>query len=108
MIHGKVIDTSVLYPHERDPTRKRGLAMLAQSILHLTIQRGGGGGSSQADRHHDGQRAPVLGHDSIEDACTALKLAKHHILEQRRLAEKGCLLTREAYASTLQRPPKTK
>jgi RNA exonuclease 1 len=53
MIHHRVIDTSVLYPHPQGPPAKRALRNLAQTYLSETIQ--------------------TESHDSIIDAATAIK-----------------------------------
>ena len=67
--------------------------MLAEEVLHLSIQRGG----TPQNASTDGEAKHHAGHDSIEDAATALKLAKHYIIGRKRLAARGSLLTREDY-----------
>ncbi|BGP05349.1 hypothetical protein JCM10049v2_001154 [Rhodotorula toruloides] len=66
LIHSKVIDTSVIYQHPRGPPFKASLKWLAQKWLKKEIQVQGNG--------TDGK--PVLGHDSQEDARTAIELLK--------------------------------
>ena len=56
IIYNKVIDTALLYPHSRGENYKNSLRFLSQRFLHTDIQ---------------GQ-----GHDSVQDAVTAMKLAK--------------------------------
>ncbi|KAL1955888.1 hypothetical protein VTO42DRAFT_7961 [Malbranchea cinnamomea] len=58
MTHPFIVDTSVCYPHPRGFPLKSSLKWLAQKYLNREIQRGG------------------MGHDSIEDARTALDLVK--------------------------------
>ena len=53
--HGRVIDTSVLYPHPKGAPYKSSLKALARSFLGKTIQQ--------------------CTHDSTEDAVTAMQLA---------------------------------
>eukprot|EP01083_Nonionella_stella_P092944 260302_1 len=57
--HQRVIDTSVLYPHRAGPPVKSSLKYLARTHLKKDIQTGG-----------------AKGHDSVEDAVTALELVK--------------------------------
>jgi RNA exonuclease 1 len=56
--HPFLIDTGILYPHPRGPPYKQSLKWLAQKFLHREVQKGS------------------KGHDSIEDARTALDLVK--------------------------------
>lgn len=60
LLHKNIIDTSLLYPHPRGPPYKSSLKFLAQKYLSRAIQTGHG----------------TSGHDSIEDARTALDLVK--------------------------------
>lgn len=55
--HNRVIDTAVLYKHPRGGSYKSALRVLAKRFLSKEIQQSGNG------------------HDSIEDARTALELA---------------------------------
>jgi len=55
LVHGRVVDTSVLYPHPATPW-KHSLKYLAHSLLSESIQSGS--------------------HDSVEDARTAMRLAQ--------------------------------
>ena len=57
LIHTKVVDTSLLYPHHLGPPSKQALRVLARAHLKRSIQRGTGG------------------HDAAEDARAALDLA---------------------------------
>ncbi|RYP49724.1 hypothetical protein DL768_004593 [Monosporascus sp. mg162] len=56
--HPFIIDTALLFPHNRGPPLKNSLKFLAQRFLKREIQKG------------------VAGHDSIEDAKTCLDLVK--------------------------------
>ena len=56
LIHGCVVDTSVVFPHKRGPPFKRALRNLSAECLGKIIQTGEGG------------------HDSAEDARAALDL----------------------------------
>jgi RNA exonuclease 1 len=56
--HPFLIDTGILYPHPRGPPYKQSLKWLAQKYLHREVQKGS------------------KGHDSVEDARTALDLVK--------------------------------
>ncbi|KAL5113308.1 hypothetical protein ACEQ8H_008821 [Pleosporales sp. CAS-2024a] len=58
LTHPFLIDTGILYPHARGPPYKQSLKWLAQKYLHREVQKGG------------------KGHDSVEDARTALDLIK--------------------------------
>lgn len=55
LLHSNFIDTAQLFPHRRGLPYKRGLKGLMEGELGKKIQQG-------------------LYHDSIEDACSALKL----------------------------------
>jgi RNA exonuclease 1 len=59
MIHHRVIDTAILYPHPFPPTRF-SLRRLCQVHLGLFIQ----------------QDTTAQGHDSVEDALACLELIK--------------------------------
>lgn len=61
MTHPFVVDTSVLFPHQRGPPFKQSLKFLAQKYLDRAVQKGDG---------------TLAGHDSIEDARTCLDLVK--------------------------------
>jgi RNA exonuclease 1 len=54
LVHDKVIDTSLLYPHSRGPEYKQALRNLVQQLLGRTIQEGE--------------------HDSVADAMAAMEL----------------------------------
>lgn len=41
IVHDKIVDTSILYPHTRGPPLKRALKSLCQDFLHRTIQNSG-------------------------------------------------------------------
>ncbi|RYP56942.1 hypothetical protein DL769_009816 [Monosporascus sp. CRB-8-3] len=56
--HPFIIDTAILFPHNRGPPLKNSLKFLAQRFLKREIQKG------------------VAGHDSIEDAKACLDLVK--------------------------------
>ncbi|KAI1390264.1 exonuclease [Hypoxylon trugodes] len=58
LTHPFVVDTSILFPHNRGPPLKNGLKFLAQRFLKREIQKG------------------AAGHDSIEDAKACLDLVK--------------------------------
>ncbi|KAI5861753.1 hypothetical protein GGS23DRAFT_574792 [Durotheca rogersii] len=58
LTHPFIVDTSILYPHNRGAPLKNSLKFLAQRFLKREIQKGTGG------------------HDSIEDAKTCLDLVK--------------------------------
>ncbi|KAK8088823.1 hypothetical protein PG997_003784 [Apiospora hydei] len=57
--HPFIVDTSLLYPHNRGPPLKNSLKFLCQRFLKREIQKGG-----------------AAGHDSIEDAKACLDLVK--------------------------------
>jgi RNA exonuclease 1 len=56
LVHRRVVDTSVVYPHRLGPPMKRALRNLASDYLQRIIQE------------------DVGGHDSKEDSSTCLKL----------------------------------
>lgn len=58
MTHPFIVDTSLLFPHNRGPPLKNSLKFLTQRFLKREIQKGAGG------------------HDSIEDAKACLDLVK--------------------------------
>ena len=78
-----MIDTSVIYQHPRGPPFKASLKWLAQKWLKKEIQ-------SAVANAADGT---VGGHDSEEDARTAIELVRLKM-------EKGALLAR-AFGSSL-------
>lgn len=59
MIHGNVVDTSVVFPHDTNPSLKRGLRSLANDFLQKSIQTEGS-----------------TGHSPIEDARTCMQLMR--------------------------------
>jgi RNA exonuclease 1 len=61
LVHRKIIDSSLLYPHEKGFPHKHSLKYLAEMYLGKSIQEG------------------CKGHDSIEDAIIALELVAHHL-----------------------------
>lgn len=69
VLHGRVIDTSVVYPHPSGTQRKSALRFLARNLLNEVIQAG-------AD-----------GHDSVEDAAATMRLVQ---LKLRHGASRGC------------------
>jgi RNA exonuclease 1 len=58
MIHGRIVDTAVIYHSSRGPPSKPSLKYLAQRYLNKEIQQG------------------TTGHDSIQDANTCMDLVK--------------------------------
>ena len=63
IVHSRVVDTSVLFPHHAGGTHKNSLRWLANRYLKRSIQAGEDAG------------AAVQGHSSVEDALAALDLA---------------------------------
>ncbi|XP_063915743.1 exonuclease GOR-like [Zophobas morio] len=61
MVHGTVLDTSLMFPHHKGMPFRRGLKELALSELGRHVQEG-------------------RGHSSCEDARTSLDLVKHKLL----------------------------
>jgi RNA exonuclease 1 len=87
--HPFVVDTSLLYPHNKGPPLKQSLKWLTQRYLHRDIQK------------NDGN----TGHDSIEDARACLDLVKQK-------CEKGPMwgiqgMTTEPLFKRLARSPRT-
>lgn len=64
IIHGSVIDTSVLFPHKMGLPHKRALKALASEFLKKIIQNN------------------VSGHDSAEDAISCMELIKWKVKEE--------------------------
>eukprot|EP00468_Gymnochlora_sp_CCMP2014_P014695 CAMPEP_0167768002 /NCGR_PEP_ID=MMETSP0110_2-20121227/16389_1 /TAXON_ID=629695 /ORGANISM="Gymnochlora sp., Strain CCMP2014" /LENGTH=479 /DNA_ID=CAMNT_0007656555 /DNA_START=235 /DNA_END=1675 /DNA_ORIENTATION=+ len=64
IVHTKVLDTSILYPHPRGPPRKQSLKFISEKFLGRQIQK----------ETEEGQKE--MGHDSTEDAIAALELAQ--------------------------------
>lgn len=56
LVHERIIDTALLFPHPRGWPYRNGLASLSANILKRKLDR-------------------TAGHDSVQDACTALELA---------------------------------
>ncbi|KAK9871507.1 hypothetical protein WA026_012878 [Henosepilachna vigintioctopunctata] len=63
IVHGSIIDTSVLFPHKMGLPHKRALRTLASDYLKKIIQN------------------DVSGHDSAEDAITCMELLKWKVKE---------------------------
>lgn len=64
IVHGTIIDTSVLFPHKMGLPHKRALRALASEYLRKIIQN------------------DVSGHDSAEDAVTCMELLKWKLKEE--------------------------
>ncbi|RZB39222.1 RNase T domain containing protein [Asbolus verrucosus] len=64
IIHGTIIDTSVLFPHKMGLPHKRALKVLASEFLKKIIQNN------------------VSGHDSAEDAIACMELVKWKVREE--------------------------
>ena len=68
MVHDRVIDTAVCYPRSNpEDGRKQSLRALASKLLKQKIQH------DEAERDDGGNKG--IGHDSVEDARTAMQLA---------------------------------
>ena len=61
LVHNRIVDTSVVFPHKRGLPYKRALKTLMYEHLKIVIQEGG---------------TTDVGHDSTEDAISCLKLMK--------------------------------
>ncbi|ESO06160.1 hypothetical protein HELRODRAFT_106036 [Helobdella robusta] len=72
LIHGKIVDTSVVFPHKSGPPYKRALRNLSTEILKKIIQDG------------------VNGHNSKEDADTCMELILHKVKEDIKKASRFC------------------
>ncbi|VDN06345.1 unnamed protein product [Thelazia callipaeda] len=62
LVHHKVVDTSIVFPHRLGPPYKRALKTIASEFLQLIIQE------------------DVDGHDSKEDASTCMRLMVHKVV----------------------------
>ncbi|VDK84123.1 unnamed protein product [Litomosoides sigmodontis] len=62
IVHHRVVDTSVVFPHRLGPPYKRALKTIASEILQLIIQE------------------DIDGHDSKEDASTCMRLMLHKVM----------------------------
>ncbi|CAE6416047.1 unnamed protein product [Rhizoctonia solani] len=71
MVHHKVVDTAILFPHQSGPPFRRALKDLARQHLGILIQN-----------NVDGDN---LGHSSLEDAVATLDLVKFWVQERRRI-----------------------
>ncbi|KAL5636456.1 hypothetical protein ACGC1H_000424 [Rhizoctonia solani] len=71
MIHHRVVDTAILFPHQSGPPYRRALKDLARQHLGILIQN-----------NVDGDN---LGHSSLEDAVATLDLVKFWVRERRRI-----------------------
>ncbi|KPV74849.1 uncharacterized protein RHOBADRAFT_36786 [Rhodotorula graminis WP1] len=61
LVHDKVIDTAILFPHPSGGTWRHSLRNLAKDVLRKFVQTGEG---------------PTVGHSAKEDAVTALELVR--------------------------------
>uniref|UniRef100_A0A183AY57 Exonuclease domain-containing protein n=1 Tax=Echinostoma caproni TaxID=27848 RepID=A0A183AY57_9TREM len=66
LIHSKVVDTSVVFPHRLGPPKKRALRNLVGEYLHRIIQQG------------------ECGHNSLEDASACMELMQYKVKEDLR------------------------
>ncbi|KIK68048.1 hypothetical protein GYMLUDRAFT_36869 [Collybiopsis luxurians FD-317 M1] len=82
LVHHRVVDTVLLYPHARGAPYRRSLRDLAREHLNLTIQVGGGS----------------TGHSSLEDAIATLDLVRLYLINSRKLS-KGAVLPTPAIPS---------
>ncbi|KAI0081741.1 ribonuclease H-like protein [Panus rudis PR-1116 ss-1] len=64
MIHHRVVDTAVMFPHKAGRPYRRALRDLVKEHLGKTIQSGGG----------------TVGHSSVEDSIATLDLVRWHVL----------------------------
>ena len=71
VVHRRSLDTAVLYPHPRGYPLRLKLKTLAADYLHIHIQKNNSGAASASA--HNGA-TPSCGHDSVEDASTAMRL----------------------------------
>ena len=71
VVHRRCLDTAVLYPHPRGYPLRLKLKTLAADYLHIHIQKNNSGAAS-ASAHNSA--TPSCGHDSVEDASTAMRL----------------------------------
>ncbi|EJD76039.1 exonuclease [Loa loa] len=62
LVHHRVVDTSVVFPHRLGPPYKRALKTIASEILQLIIQE------------------DIDGHDSKEDASTCMRLMLYKVM----------------------------
>jgi DNA-directed RNA polymerase subunit M/transcription elongation factor TFIIS len=71
MVHDRVVDTAVCYPRSNvEDGRKQSLRTLASKLLKQKIQQDGQDAAGRDDAGNKG-----IGHDSVEDASTAMRLA---------------------------------
>jgi len=73
LVYTKCVDTSYLYPHPRGFPLRRKLRLLSEEYLKRKIQ---GQGQGQGGGRKGKQGGNGLGHDSVEDAMAALRLAQ--------------------------------
>lgn len=66
LIHSKVVDTSIVFPHRLGPPKKRALRNLVGDYLHRIIQQG------------------ECGHNSLEDASACMELMQYKVKEDLR------------------------
>ncbi|KAJ8943295.1 hypothetical protein NQ318_017313 [Aromia moschata] len=80
IVHGYVIDTTMVFPHVKGLPFKRSLRSLASSVLHREIQRGTG----------------AEGHDSYEDAIACMELMVWRVSMDRQLGKNPRRLCRNS------------
>ncbi|KAK0396183.1 hypothetical protein QR680_001610 [Steinernema hermaphroditum] len=78
LVHPRVVDTSVVFPHRLGPPYKRALRTLTSEILQKIIQE------------------DVSGHDSKEDAsaCMQLMLHKNKAIRSRQIGTEGQIVAK--------------
>jgi RNA exonuclease 1 len=75
LVHERCVDTALLFPHPRGLPYKNSLKHLAKRFLKLDIQK------NKTVMGEDGKEIVSRGHDSVEDAKAAMKLAQLKILK---------------------------
>ncbi|GAA5996747.1 uncharacterized protein JCM10292_003178 [Rhodotorula paludigena] len=66
LVHDKVIDTAILFPHPAGGTVRHSLRNLAKEVLRKFVQTGD----------------PTVGHSAREDANTALELVRYKVKQE--------------------------
>ena len=100
LVHLRCVDTAYIYPHPRGPPWRRKLKLLAEDHLRSRIQQGET--ALPGDDAARSRTAP-LGHDSIEDAVAALKLAKLKVAKGPDYAVKKGSVPKESLLATFER-----
>lgn len=79
LLHDKVVDTSILYPHKMGFPKRRALKTLCIENLKKIIQENGKNFKFFMILKMSDKIFADAGHDSSEDAVVCIQLIKHYL-----------------------------